>query len=234
MIAAKTILETKSSDHATCPCCGGSLEPKQRVRLWDARDYCSECVERACAGLTEFARTHRHLEDQPILDWRAIRRSRFEGNVVVSCGLLVGLVELVLGASGRWDLFAWVGGVVLLILGAILGTSKRKWGRLPRFVPKIRVEDGWISIFRSTHMDGKQPILRFPLADCRWRIGDLKQDTQLGHFRGLHGPAVILVAPLGSGTDLDHSSRSSACGVDPKVRARWVGFLRLAKVPEGY
>ena len=47
-----------------CSRCSRTMSADSAVHLWDARDYCRDCVEAACPGLANYARTHSVLEER--------------------------------------------------------------------------------------------------------------------------------------------------------------------------
>ncbi len=79
-----------------CSKCSQPLTPETTVHLWDGKDYCRGCVEAACPGMAEYARTHVFLEETMPYDGRRTELSMREllSNVVYGGSGGVGLVLL--------------------------------------------------------------------------------------------------------------------------------------------
>ena len=203
------------------------------VRLWDGRDHCVDCVERACPGLAGFARERDRLED-------AIPYDRRGG--LVAWAKMAGLLSTALALVGAGSFAAMdatsagllVGAMAAVLAVTLLGTlpSVFKAGRV---LPAVRVVDGLVEVFRPSHARGRNPVATYPLGEARWHVGRVVEDSSC---RGKGGaivpdrPAIVLRAPR-KWKGVAPPSEFTAIGSSPELVRLWAGFLRLVEVPEG-
>lgn len=205
------------------------------VRLWDGRDHCIECVEAACPGLVDLARTREDLVDSIPYDQSAAlaKWARFFGVLFAVLALTAaGFFAAMDRASAALLVGSMAACCAVVALVALLSVFRAR-----HVLPTVRVAGGTVDVFRPDQAEGRRPVVSYPLAEARWQLGRVRKDEAFyGRFNMLSivvpdRPAVILRAPRGG--VLGYPSVLTATGSTPEMVRLWQGFLRLAGVPEG-
>lgn len=221
-----------------CSKCSQPLTPETTVHLWDGKDYCRGCVEAACPGMAEYARTHVFLEETMPYDGRrtelSMRKTKRTFAVVV-------LVVLIVLAIASW-LTAPMNGVVFAVfvlalpvagMAACIGFSwklfyvmgKRGWSS-----PIVRVQEGRV-VYRVGR--GKLVIpMRKALAKCRWSVETRRWFSYWWWLWRLWGAPRNEAVVIEFWRWLSLSRIKAPCGWTAEMRRIWVGFLTLADVPQ--
>ena len=204
------------------------------VRLWDGRDYSRESVENACPGLGDLARGRDCLEDTIPYDPAGGLREWWK--IVGLFALMVGLVGVgvfpVLDTSG---VILLVGAIGLSLGFGALGTLPAVF-RAKRVLPTVRVREGTVEVYRPNPAGGHRLVTTYPLAQARWHLGRVREDTACRGRGGALVPnrsAVILRTPR-TWKNIVPPNEWTATGSSPEMIALWQAFLRLAEVPEGH
>ena len=226
-----TTFDRLLKDRKTLPC--GHAQGTPQVRLWDGKDYCQDCVERLCPGLSDYARAHDVLEDEMPPDkpgrlktwWRIVGLLTLVP-VLASAGLLVGL-----GLQATALIFGLM--LICIIPGALLLLASVQMA--PRILPRVRLVDGRVEVYRPLHHKGQTPMVSYALADAHWREGWFQEES---FCRGRGGAivarqrVVLLQAPE-RWKGVRPQSEYTATGSSPEMLARWKAFLKLAEIPTG-
>ena len=223
---------------SVCSKCCRELTPDATVRLWDRKDFCETCVEEACPGLAEYARTREALEEEmPHSAWRI-------GTIVglvcmgsaIGFGILLWAIGVGLGADPMDPdslcvllLFPVIGLPVSIVFGVAHATG------FAMFRPVVSVRDNQLRITMRSETKS------IPLSECEWYIGKTWHMTHprvLSSKTGmLRDTAVVIILPQHAGR-LDPRwdvrwdyPRRVATGFTEETRHRWEAFLTLAAVP---
>jgi hypothetical protein len=196
------------------------------VFLWNQQWYCRNCLDRVQPGLADYAATHDRLKEEEPL-WR---RTYFrQTSLLLGAGslLLFGRLAFLMARDPKFGVRPALEAVFVtlpilaitswLLCAIIPYMVWRRWCR-----QTVCVRNGWIEV-RS-----RVRLLRFPLSDCRWRLGKVRSPRMLspwvepsitldfpGHFRG-----VTVGGPI------------AGCGYSPETAAIWKGLLTVARIPE--
>ena len=114
-----------------CPRCHERLAAQAAVRLWDGRDYCRACVDRACEGLADYAAAHPRLEERQPFSLRSGLRNAASAllGAAAFVGFLGGLAGFDAGGGARIAVGAAIGallGAALLGISALIATWFRR------------------------------------------------------------------------------------------------------------
>jgi hypothetical protein len=198
-----------------CARCGGTGTTGERIRLWDDRPYCRECVERASAGLFEYAEANPALEECVETDtlaalhvprWWALRFTWRTGLMFVM-GVWFSQTD-----SRNLGLFAIGSALVFGVLDWLF-----LWHGRSLFWPdasspmRIVAHGGVLECFR-----GDDLVASGPFDQWSWWHSDYDK-------RKL-GPLVTLGAPKSS------KDKFYVCGATPELRPLWVGFFKLIRL----
>ena len=214
-----------------CSKCCHDMTPGATVRLWDGKDYCENCVEEACPGLAQYARSHETLEEEmPHSAWRIVINHAIIGTVGMSClGILLWAIVVGLGAD-RID----PGSLFLLLLfpmaglpiSILFGIGHAVLFALDR--PVMSVASGQLEIAIGHDRE------TIPLSACQWYVGKTSHmnysPVMYSKTRLLWDTAVVIIIPRCP--ELWRSSRRVAAGFTEDTRLRWESFLTLAAVPQ--
>jgi hypothetical protein len=242
--------------------CAKCLRPLQRgeaIRLWDGKDYCRPCLDRASPSLAEYARRNATLNDGFAFTGGTARFWLRFGLVAALAILGPFAAATALAIMLRpWEDNDPVGWVIigLLVLLGILGLSallvgvlralRQGWAVevmvLSLLRPRVRIQDGLVYLKRGPSCCPRGT--NYPLAKCRWFPLDLhllKLPIHHWHdrreFRALRQldpewrGVVILLPP-------EHPMRGLIAGHGvpsgtSRTAAVWEAFLTLADVPHG-
>jgi len=213
----------------TCRHCGHVIGPGNSVRLWDGRDYCEECVEAACPGLADYARTHPGLKEGPPPDvlvllamFAMIAPLSLAMFLYLGLSLLVFLIVLSFVVIGVATYFATC---------LVAGCGDR---------PTVTAGDGRLIACNWADHRRKRPRLLAPStvynldAGIWWREAialsisfaavmkkePFQRTIVLIAFRRMKLMGIIPLPPA-----------HIFCGWTPEMRERWKAFLTLAGIP---
>ena len=203
------------TDDVQCSKCSCTLTPGDAVRLWDGRDYCRECVEKACSGLAEYAAAHERLAEAPP-PWspRVVWAMRLLQWGPLVLAVLGGIVALAVQApSLKPD---GVGMIAMLALYGVVPALAIGLAKCNR--QTVSAENGRIVV--SRRIGGNRSA---PLEQCRWHFADEhRQESRFLPRMGREPGIFVYVGRL-----------KAPCAWTPRTLQLWTGFLNLAQVTYG-
>ncbi len=240
------MVQDSETSGGVCRKCCRDMTPGATVRLWDAKDYCETCVEEACPGLAEYARSHPALEEgMPHSAWRIGATIAIVGTVgIVGFVIVLWAGAVALGAPpidpdglSMALLFTACSLPIAIVFGIVGATG------FASCRPVVSVRDNQLRI--TMHSETRST----PLSDCEWYIGKTWHMTHpraATRYSGLlRDTAVVIILPqlaepLDAGLvqrwddpqDIEWNwPRRVATGFAEETRRRWTAFLTLATVP---
>ncbi len=228
-----------------CRFCGTPLEVSwRRVRLWDGKLYCEECVEKHYPGLSDYAREHEVLDDEIPYDRSFLLREQRKVMAFLTVAIVSTMAFLIYAAGPEFRVAAalYLGGFGMLILAATYlgGRLTLYWTRNVHYM-RVRVRDGSVTITDPENAYSRPRV--FALEDLRWYLGSIRDEgftlprsQAYRRHRSVYESqpnreTVLLVAPANL-VNIAWKNRRVAVGSTDAMRRIWVAFLRLAGVPE--
>jgi hypothetical protein len=206
--------------------------PPELIRLWDGREHCVGCVEAACPGLVAFARERDCLEDSIAYDRAGGMRTWWK-----MTGLFFGVLALAGVGLAAVDLTSALilTGLMAFCLGFGVLFSLSLVFKARHVLPTVRVRDGLVEVYRPNHGLAKSLVATFRLEEARWRIGKLQEDSSCRGRGGAIVPQqrVVILRRPPRWKGVVPPSEFTAVGSSPEMIRIWIGFLKLAGVPEG-
>jgi hypothetical protein len=188
--------------------------------MWDARTYCSECVESSCSNLFPFAQTHAAFEERIEIAVLNSLRPRLRWWIRM---IAPPVIFLTIGIGMAIAGMVWL--AVVSIVGGLLSAIAKyfMWANVRSLIAPnvseplmVSAADGCVEVRRGGNL-----VVTAPLADWSWWHGN-------SHFPEIRAVPiqrlVVLTAPKGS------PERHFVCGCTTEMRDRWIGFLKLAGV----
>jgi hypothetical protein len=243
-----------------CSRCLRPLLADEAVRLWDAKDYCRRCLDRASPSLAEVAKRNATLNDGFAFTGHTarfwLRLSLFVAVGILAplaAGMFLAIVLrpwedddpvgwIIVGLLG---LFGMLGVSALLVM--VLGALRQRWAVeivvLSLLRPRVRIQDGLVHLERGSVCCPRQTS--YPLAKCRWFALDLhllRLPVHRWHdrreVRALQQldpvwRGVVILPPVERPLPGLVAGRGVPCG-SPHTAGMWVAFLTLANIDQGH
>jgi hypothetical protein len=239
--------------------CLRPLQADEAIRLWDAKDYCRPCLDRASPSLAEFAKRNANLDDGFAFTGHTakfwLQLSLFVA-VAILAPLAVGTVLAVVLRPWQdndpvgWVIIGFLGlfGVLALmaLLVVVLRALRQGWAVeivvLSLLCPRMRIQDGLVHLERGLGCCPGRTT--YPLAKCQWFALDLhllKLPVHPWHdrreFRALRQldpewRGVMILLPVERPLRGLIAGRGIPCGTR-RTADIWEAFLTLADISRG-
>lgn len=198
---------------ATCQACSNSIG-QRAVRLWDGEHYCQSCVQQAAPGLAEYAAENVTLkETMPHTAWAVARR------FLCIVGLpMVAFFGIPFGLGGGAEGF--LVSLLLTLPITFVFMAAATYGFTTNRT-SVSVNDGLLTVRRGSVWSES-----YELASLEWFEGNISQMNLMKKGIMPSGPAVLLTLPR----EETEQEKFVAVGYDDASRARWKGFLTLARL----
>jgi hypothetical protein len=194
------------------------------IQLWDGRSYDRESLEQFSPSLAAYAAEHAELtETMPHAAWQIGRKFGVVGATAGTA--LFGTAFVWAGINQNGAEGAMVGFLIsqLLVLpiSLVYAASYAYTFHISR--PSVTAVNGKLVVRL-----GSMRVEQFPLRDCEWYAGKLKEMNFLEKIMLPADDAVILVVP---GADHEGDERRLAVGYTNEMREVWHDFLDAAGLP---
>jgi hypothetical protein len=242
-----------------CAKCLQTLPREEAIRLWDSKDYCRPCLDRASPSLAEYARPNATLNGDFAFKGHTAR-FWFRFSLVAAVAILGPLAAATALAImlrpwedndpvgwviiGFLGLFGVLGQLALLV--GVLMALRQGWGVelvvLSILRPRVRIQDGLVHLQRGPSCCPRSTT--YPLAKCHWFPLDLhllKLPVHHWHdrreFRALRQldrewRGVVILLPVERPLRGLIAGGGIPCGTR-RTADIWEAFLTLADIHQG-